>query len=239
MNPVDVDMAKSIGNTVKRNTRNVKKTEIVLCPPFVYLSSLGNVPTNNISLGAQDAFYEPMGHYTGEVSSSQLYQFKVRYVIVGHSERRAEGETDEIINKKTRAVVGDGMTVILCVGEKTRDPHGDYLTTVRQQIVEGLKDISKKSVDSLVIAYEPIWAVGAKSAMNPIEIHEMSIFIKKVLRDIYGILGDGIRILYGGDVTSANADHIVRDGNVSGVLIGRESLNARDFVDIIKLIDSI
>ena len=239
MNPLTFDEAKNLVGSSKKFAKHLKRTQVVLCPPFVYIPLLSKSVGNNIFIGAQDSFYEPMGSFTGEVSFAHLPQFKVSYVIIGHSERRERGETDIIINKKVRSVVTEGMTTILCVGEKVHDTHGEYLNIVRSQIASALQDISKKSLDNLVIAYEPVWAVGAKQAMRPVEIQEMSIFIKKILRDLYGVSADGVRILYGGDVTVSNVEEIVRDGYVSGVLVGRESLKAKNFVEIIRIVDSI
>ena len=240
MNPPSLEEAKGIANKVKRGTLSVKKVQVAICPPFVYLGTLSSFSNNKqFFLGAQNAFYEPIGPFTGEVSFSQLPDFKTSFVILGHSERRAMGESDIVINKKVRATVGEGMTAVICIGEKTRDHSGEYLDFVRKQIIEGLRDISKKALDRVIVVYEPIWAVGAKEATHPREIHEMSIFIRKVLREIYGISADSVRILYGGDVTPDNVLEIVRDGNVSGVLVGRESLKPKDFVEIIKIVDSI
>ncbi len=239
MNPERVENAKKIAGTIKRAITSAKKTDTVLCPPYIYLSSLSSLSGKNIFLGSQDAFYETHGSFTGEVSFNQLYQFGVRFVIIGHSERRARGESDGLVNKKVRAVVGGGMTAIVCVGEKERDTHGDYLHTVKQQVAEGLLDVSKKSLDNIVIAYEPVWAIGAQNAMRTQEIAEMAIYIRKVLRDIYGVLSDGIRILYGGSVNALNAGEIVRDGFIQGLLVGRESLKPKEFVEIIKIVDSI
>lgn len=237
MNPQSLEEAKKIVTSVKRIMRGVKKTNVVLCPPFVYLPILTSSVGNSLFLGAQDANHEVLGAFTGEVSFSELPQFKVDYVIVGHSERRKMGESDELINKKVRAVVGDDMTAILCVGESFRDHNGDFYNFIKQQIISALKDVPRKSLDQVVIAYEPIWAVGAKISVNPQDLHEMSIFIRKVLKDLCGISGDNIKILYGGDVDRVNADVLVRDGNVSGLLVGRESLRVKDFIEIIKLID--
>ncbi len=239
MNPLTLDEAKDIAVSVKKVSGKLKRTQVVLCPPFVYLSLLSKTPSGNLFLGAQDAFYESAGHYTGEVSFAQLPQFKVKYVIVGHSERRKAGETDAVVNKKVRSVVTEGMTAVLCVGETVRDTHGEYLNTVRTQLVSALRDVSKKSLANLVIAYEPVWAVGAKQALRPREIHEMSIFIKKVLRDLYGISADDVRVLYGGDVTVGDITEIMQEGFVSGVLVGRESLKPKHFTEIIKVVDSI
>lgn len=237
MNPESLAEAKKIATDIKRGTRAVRKTQIVLCPPYIYLSSLAHFPTTALFLGAQNAFHEPLGSFTGEVSFSQLNQFKVSHVILGHSERRARGETNEMVNKKLRAVVGDGMTAVLCVGESVRDTHGEYLSFIRSQVIECLRDVSKKSLDHIVIAYEPIWAIGGRDALNPQDVQEMSIFIKKTLREVFGPLGDVIRILYGGAVNEDNALEIVRDGFVHGLLIGRESLKPKSFLEIIKAVD--
>ena len=239
MNPQDLDEAKEIASSVKRAMKGVKKTDVVLCPPFVYISALSSVSTGSLYLGAQNANSETVGSFTGEVSYSELYQFGVRFVIVGHSERRKMGESDELVNKKVKAVVGGGMKAIVCVGESERDQNGDFYSLVKHQIVSALKDISKKSADRIVIAYEPIWAVGAKEAMTPAGLHEMSIFIRKVLSDLYGPFSDDIKVLYGGDADVFNSEKLVRDGNVSGLLIGRESLRSKDFIEIIKSVDNI
>jgi triosephosphate isomerase len=243
MNPVSTAEAKSIAVGVKRGMKNIKKTQVVLCPPFVYLPVLSGVPTNSLFLGAQNAHHEIFGSFTGEVSHNSLSQFKVGFVILGHSERRkpkeGAGETDDLINKKVKSVVGDGMTAIICVGESVRDHNGDYLSVIKNQILQAIKDVPKKLLPHIVVAYEPIWAIGAKEAMTPRDLHEMSIFIKKVLKDYAGILADDIRILYGGSVDTVNAESLVRDGNVAGLLIGRQSLKPKDFIEIIKLVDGL
>lgn len=237
MNPQTTEEAKKIARDVKRGVKNMKKTQTVMCPPFVYLPSLSGTVSNTLMLGTQDAFYEEFGAFTGEVSFSQIHQFKTSFVIVGHSERRFRGESNEEINKKVRVVVGAGMTAILCLGESVRDQHGDYLSFIREQIISGLKDISKKSVDHIVVAYEPVWAIGAKSAMTPREIHEMYIFIKKVLKEIFGPISEGIRILYGGSVNTENAGNIMKEGFVNGLLVGRDSINPKNFVEIVKQVE--
>jgi triosephosphate isomerase (TIM) len=239
MNPVTLEEAKAIVRKVKTVGSKVKKTSIVLCPPHIYLPLVSSGKAANIFFGAQNAFHEGHGHFTGEVSFAQISEFNVDYVIVGHSERREMGETNEIINKKLLSVVGAKMTAILCVGEKIHDTHGDYLRFIKDQLLECLKNIQKNLVENVVIAYEPIWAVGADEAMKPQDIHEISIFIKKILRDTFGSFADHVQVLYGGDVTVSNATEIVRDGFVQGVLIGRESLKPADFIEIIKEIDSI
>ena len=239
MNPQRAEDAKSIAQKVKRNSRNIRKTQIVLCPPFVYIPAIASSAGGNIFLGAQDVFYEQSGNFTGEISAEQLARLKTNFVIVGHSERRQMGESDEVVGKKIREVLEFGMSPILCVGEKERDPNGDYYNFIKHQIQTGLKEASKKFIVNLVVAYEPVWAIGAKEAMKASELHEMSIFIRKVLKDLFGDLSLGIRILYGGSVDRVNAENLVKEGNVSGLLIGRVSLNATDFIEITRLIDQI
>ncbi len=239
MNPETVAEAKKIAGDVKRAMKNVKKTHVVICPPFVHLASLSTIADKTLFLGAQNTHHEEKGSFTGEISFTQLKQLGVSHVIVGHSERRKMGETDETINRKARSVVGENMIAIICVGESLRDTHGEYFSFVKEQILSALKDIPRKLLSNVIVAYEPLWAIGAKEAMSPNDLHEMSIFIKKVLKDAFAIAGESVQVIYGGSVDRANADRLIRDGNVNGLLVGRESLKPKDFVEIIKLVDSI
>ena len=125
------------------------------------------------------------------------------------------------------------------MGESTRDHNGDYLELIKKQIHTALTDVPKKILNQVVIAYEPIWAIGSTQAMGPRDLHEMSIYIKKVLNDMFGIASDDIRIIYGGAVDSVNAENLIQEGNVSGFLVGRQSLVPKDFVEIMKAVDSI
>jgi len=232
MNPENLDDAKRIASAISRSVKNLK-TKVVLCPPFVFLGSLSGIR------GAQDVFYESSGAFTGEVSPAQLASVGVEYVIVGHSERRALGETNEIVNKKVRAVLENGMTAIVCAGEKVRDHGGEYLHEIKAQITHALKDVNKRYVSNIVIAYEPVWKIGQREAMSPVEIHEMSIYIRKILHDLYASMAEDVKIIYGGSVMADDADRIVGEGNVSGLLVGRESLKPKEFVEIVRLVDSV
>ena len=239
MNPVEVEDAKDIVKAVKRASGKLKRSQVVVCPPFVYTSLFSKTKGGNFFLGAQNANHEMSGSFTGEVSYSMLYQLGVRFVIVGHSERRKMGETDELVNRKVKSVVNSGMSAIICVGESTRDHNGDYLELIKKQIHTALTDVPKKILNQAVIAYEPIWAIGSTQAMGPRDLHEKSIYIKKVLNDMFGIASDDIRIIYGGAVDSVNAENLIQEGNVSGFLVGRQSLVPKDFVEIMKAVDSI
>ena len=239
MNPVTLDEAKRIYRSVKNISSKLSNTEVVVCPPFVYLGNFANSKFSNpVSLGSQDAFFEEQGAFTGEVSPFMLKNLGISYVIVGHSERRAMGETDEIIAKKIQLLLETGIHPVLCVGEKERDSHGAYLDVLKNQIKDSLNKVPKKHIGKLIVAYEPIWAIGAKEAMSPEDIHETALFIKKVLSDIYGH-DEALRtpVLYGGSVNFRNAGDIIFKGQVDGLLVGRESINPPGFAELLKTVD--
>lgn len=238
MNPVSADEAKRIFSKIRKTSFKLKNTDVVICPPFSYISLFSKANKSNFFLGSQNAHHEVSGALTGEVSYSMLYQLGVRYVIVGHSERRKLGENDELINKKVKAIINGGMQAILCIGESTRDINGDYLDFIKNQIYSGLKDVSKKQLSQIIVAYEPIWAIGALQAMNERDIVETSIYIRKVLKDCFGSYFNDVRIIYGGSVDKLNASTILKEGGVSGLLIGRQSLSALDFSEILKSVDT-
>jgi triosephosphate isomerase (TIM) len=238
MNPQTVEEAKRIATQVKKVALKTKKIETVACPPFVY-SNLIKID-DGFSLGAQDVYFEQAGSFTGEVSAEMLKSIGAKYVIVGHAERRKMGDTDEIVAQKLNAAVGAGVQPILCVGEKERDQNGDYLGVLKNQIITSLGKLARKDVKQLVVAYEPLWAIGATSAMTPADVRETALFIKKVLSDTYGQeYALQVKILYGGSVTFKNAKDIVALGQVDGLLVGRESVNPEGFNLILKEIDAI
>ncbi len=238
MNPQTVEEAKRIATSVKKVAIKTKKIETVACPPFVYTSLIKIA--DNFSLGTQDVYFEQAGSFTGEVSAEMLKSIGAKYVILGHAERRKMGDTDEVVAQKLSAVVGAGLLPILCVGEKERDVNGDYLAVLKAQILVSLGKIARKDVKNLVIAYEPLWAIGGASAMTPGDVHETALFIKKVLSDTYGQeYALAVKILYGGSVTFKNAKDIVALGQVDGLLVGRESVNPEGFNLILKEIDGI
>jgi triosephosphate isomerase len=239
MNPVTLAEAKSIVRSIKAQAKTYQ-SQVVICPPSIYLNDLkGTIVKEKVFLGAQDVYSEAKGAFTGEVSPEMLVAIGVSHVILGHSERRAMGETDEVISKKVSAALKAGLSVILCIGEKERDDHGQYLAFLKGQLSASLKGASKKHSAKISIAYEPIWAIGkGHEAMTPHDVHQMSIFIRKHLIHIYNsVAASDIRIVYGGSVDPSNAAAIVHEGGVDGLLIGRDSLNAKDFTSIVQMID--
>ena len=241
MNPETILEAKRIIKEIRKTSALLTRTDVAICPSLVHanlvLSAKSKAP---LELGIQNVYHEESGAFTGEISAPMVRDLGASYVIVGHSERRAMGETDEIVSKKARSVIDAGMTAVVCVGEKVRDAQGAHLDPLRDQIKNSLAGITKKSSKYIVLAYEPIWAIGAKEAMDPAVVQEMAIFIRKILSDMYGQdEASSIKILYGGSVNFRNASDIVSRGGVDGLLVGRESVNPPGFVELLRVIDQL
>lgn len=238
MNPSTVSSAKELFLGIRKGLgRNRHKVETIIAPPFPFISEMERLsPSKRIGLAAQDVFFEPSGAFTGEVSISMLKSVGVSHIIIGHSERRKLGETDKEIYADTLATIKSGMTAIVCVGEKKRDSNGDYFNVVEKQIHSAIKDVPKSKIKHLIVAYEPIWAIGTGKTATPDDILEMKLFIQKVLADNLGRKAIGsIDILYGGSVNKKNAEEILKISDVSGFLVGGASLRAAEFVEIIKI----
>ena len=247
MNPLSLKEAEKLFTNIAKSISGVRKTEVVICPPFLYLEKLKSIGwrTKKISLGAQDVFWgnPPAGGgaYTGEVSADMLYNIGVKYIIVGHSERRAMNESNSDINKKIKASLSAGLRPILCVGENVRDENHEYFNVVKTQLTKCLDGISKNSISKVIIAYEPIWAISStqnrKNAM-PEDSKEMTIFIRKILSDKFGSEASKIRIIYGGSANEKDAEDFLKNGGVDGLLPGRASLDPKKFSQIIKICEA-
>lgn len=239
MNPTSVAEAQNIFKKIKGAAAKLKSTQVVMCPPFVYISKfLPQKGKKVVGVGAQNVFSEPQGSFTGEVSALMIKELGASHVIVGHSERRAGGETDEMVSKKSLAALNAGMKPIICVGESEHDAQALYLDILKNQIKNSLALIPKKLLGQVIVAYEPVWSIGAKEAMDPATIEEMTIFIKKVLSDMSDqSTALSIPILYGGSVNFRNAAEIITRGKVDGLLVGRESVNPPGFIELLKAVD--
>lgn len=232
--------AKFVG--IKKVASGLRNVQTVVCPPFVYAGDLKKLVTGHrCVLGAQNTWIENDGAYTGEVSPAMLASIGLPYVIVGHSERRAMGETDELVGKKVISALRAGLTVVLCVGERERDLDGEYLKFISAQLKSALKNVQRKDLENVVIAYEPIWAIGknALRAATPEDAHEVSISIKKTLSDLYSTTANDVAILYGGSVDAKNAGEFLQKSGVVGLLVGRASLDVDVFSTILKTADTI
>jgi triosephosphate isomerase len=232
--------AKKLSRKLKLKSALLKKTSAVICPPFPFIGMCAPKRTvKNFTLGAQNSSSFKEGSHTGEVGAEMLKTLGAEFVIVGHSERR-ELDTDEDISKKVNAVLEAGLKPILCVGEKTRDENATHYDFIEKQIKAGLAAVPKNRNHDIVVAYEPVWAIGGKEAMHPEQIQEMNLFVKKVFADIFGSSsGLKLRVLYGGSVNCNNAAQIIEIGQVDGLLVGRESANATGFIELLKAVDNI
>ncbi|MBY0376510.1 triose-phosphate isomerase [Patescibacteria group bacterium] len=245
MNPRTAKDAEKLWSEVQKGLSPLKKTEIVICAPFIYLEKLKKTQgkSTKIYLGAQDAYAGDVGAFTGEISSEMLSNIGAKYVILGHSERRTLGETNIDINKKLKGVISSGLIPILCVGETEREDTHEYFNLVKNQLKECLVGISKNLITKIIIAYEPVWAlsstVGRRDA-TPHDANEMSIFIRKVLSDISTpAVASDVRIIYGGSVSEKDATDFLTHGGVTGLLAGKASLDAKKFLAIINIAESL
>lgn len=242
MNPATLKEARIIFSKIKKIASLCKKVDTVICPPTLYLSPLFSKSSGGaVALGAQNtSSFEGNGAYTGFVSPSMLKNAGAEFVIIGHSERRREGETDAVINKKILASLSVGLKVIFCVGEKERNHDGHFLEFVKRQIHSGLQGVSKKALPDVLIAYEPVWAIGAENAILPRDLHQMKIFIRKVLSEFFGPNAvEKVPVIYGGTVNPENVETLLLAGEVDGFLVGRESLNSKNFGIILQVAHSL
>ena len=242
MNPQTLVEAKRIVTKTKAVARTLEHTLVVACPPFPFVSLVASkrnsgASGNRVHAGVQNAFFEEQGAYTGEVSTHMLADIGVEYVIVGHSERRARGETDVDVSKKVVAVTQSGMTAVLCVGETVRDAQGAYLNTLREQIKASLQAFPKRQLSQLIIAYEPVWAIGTGKTATPVEVQEVHLFIREQIRANSPEDAGRVTVLYGGSVNEKNAQALFAMPDVDGGLVGGASLNAKQFVEIVKCIN--
>ncbi|QCX34658.1 triose-phosphate isomerase [Caloramator sp. E03] len=214
------------------------KCEVVLCPPFTSLSQVVTLVENtNIKVGAQNMYYEESGAFTGEVSPLMLKELGVKYVILGHSERRQYfKEDDELINKKVKACFLYGLTPILCVGETLEQREkGETFELIKTQLQKDLKDVSAEDVASMVIAYEPIWAIGTGKTATAQDANDVIKFIRQNIKEMYDEnTAQSIRIQYGGSVKASTIKEQMAQSDIDGALVGGASLKADEFAAIVN-----
>jgi len=243
MNPKTQKEARKLFDLIKKGTKNIKNADIVICPPFVYLSSLVASAfardSGGLAFGSQNCFWQDSGPFTGEISPKMLKDLGCKYVIIGHSERRINlGETDEMINKKLKAVLKAGIFPILCIGETGKQRKlGQTKQVLSSQLKNAFKG-NKGSNFKLSIAYEPVWSISTMSkgdVCRPEDARKELIFIKGLLNKILGQkVSQSIRILYGGSVDSKNAKSYLEKTGFQGLLIGGVSLKPKEFVKTVK-----
>src|SRR5829696_7493738 len=213
------------------------EVDVVVCPPFTAIESVGKaLEGSNVKLGAQNMHFEASGAFTGEISAPMLRAIFAKHVILGHSERRTLfGDTDELVNKKVLAALKNQLRPIFCVGETLAEREaGATLKVVQTQVERGLEGVSKDLAPSVVIAYEPVWAIGTGKVATTEQAQEVHAFIRGLLAKLFtdGV-GQKVRILYGGSMKPANAPELLAQKDIDGGLIGGASLEARSFVELV------
>lgn len=213
------------------------KVDVVLCPPAVALEAVAKkAPAAKFKVGTQNIFYQDHGPFTGEISAAQVKGLAT-YVIVGHSERRLHfGESNDIVARKVSAVVRNGMTPILCVGESLIErQENETARVIHDQLAAGVVMLTSREVAELVVAYEPIWAIGTGEIAKPEQIKKAVANIRKTIADLYGsVVADKVRVLYGGSVSPDFVDDYLKINGLDGFLVGGASLNPADFSTIVK-----
>lgn len=226
-----------------RNTKNLRKTKLIIFPSFVYLS-LFKERRGNFSFGAQNMFFETQGPFTGEISPLMIKDMKAEFVILGHSERRRLfHESDEMINKKVISAFKENLIPLICIGENLRErKERKTFQVIEKQLKKSLRRVSKGTLlkKEFILAYEPVWAIGKGKFCSPKEIETVSLFIRKILFKIYGKkVSEKAKILYGGSVNSSNIRDILTKGRVEGVLVGSASWDKRELLKMLKIIEKI
>lgn len=240
MNPNTLSKAEMLAKDIKKALGNKDSVaHVAVAAPFVYSSTVGKIlAKSRITLAAQDVSHEIEGARTGEISIEMLKDLRMTHVIAGHSERRAQGESNEEVSKNTFRILKSGLTAVVCVGEKTRDSQGDYFGVIEAQLRVVLKEVPASAVARLVIAYEPVWAIGTGKHASAEDVQEMKLFIQKIIADTHGRKAVAkVRVLYGGSVTKDNAQELLETGRADGFLVGGSSLKALEFASIIKIAD--
>ncbi len=233
----DLNESQSLVSGIIGGLGNDDKCEVIVCPPFTSLSEVHSlVKDSPVKLGAQNMFFEGSGAYTGEISASMLKSVGCEYVILGHSERRTIfGESDEWINNKIKKAIESGLKVIFCIGETlSQREEGETDAVVKNQIINGLQNITSENLKTITIAYEPIWAIGTGKTASPGQAQEVHEFIRNLIEEIYSKeSAENLIIQYGGSVKPDNAASLLSQPDIDGALVGGACLKTASFLSII------
>ena len=245
LNPTTFKEAKSLSQKVIKGAATLRNVEVVICPPTLYLQSLrSSYRGRKVSFGAQSFYPQSVGAHTGELSPTQLVDSKVSHVIIGHSERRqptnagGAGIDDAQVSLRVLSALRYELVPVVCIGEKVRDNSGSHLNFIESQLVGSLAGVSARNLEKVVIAYEPVWAIGgqSKNAITAHDLYEMKLYIQKIIAKHWNRpVSQKVTILYGGSVKPENAANLSAEGNMDGFLVGGASLKAESFLAIGKV----
>lgn len=247
MNPPTVREAKRLFDATRKAAESAKNATLIVAPPAIFLRELrARYKGKRLSFAVQQASAEGGGAYTGDISLLQAKDAGAQYAIAGHSEQRAKGESNEAVGKVVVAALASGLTPILCVGERERSQNGEHFTVVKEQLRAAFADVEPGKVTKVLVAYEPVWAIGGEKTMNPRDMHEMAIFIRKTIVGLKGeagmserggsAFGGNIKILYGGATTESNALSMLQESGVQGFIVGHVSIDAYRFTALMSSI---
>ncbi len=235
MNPNSWREAKKLFEMTRTAAESARGVSLVIAPPSIYLREVIKLyKGRRISFAAQNAHFQTSGPYTGEMSMTQIKDARASYVILGHSERRAAGETNEDMRKKVPAALQASLIPIFCVGEQKRSVSGEHFLFVREQLRVGLADVLPGKISQVIIGYEPVWAIGGEKSMSPHDMHEMTIFIRKTIVEMHGEKAMHVKILYGGSVNETNAATMQNEGTVAGFIVGHVSVEPYRFKALLE-----
>lgn len=238
MNPSSFREAKVLFDATRKTAENVRRSSVIVAPPAIFVRELrARYRGSRVAFAVQHAHFESAEAHTGEISIAQVKDARAKYLLVGHAERRAAGETDDDARKKVAAALSLKLFPILCVGERTRGDDGEHFELVREQLRRALQDVPAAKLANVIITYEPLWTVGKDTTMEPRAMHEMSIFIRKCVVETHGEAAHRLTTLYGGSVDEKNVVAMLEGGDVRGFLVGRASVNAQEFAKLLEAIE--
>lgn len=232
-----IAQAKEYVQTINNESDCLKNCQVIIFPPFVSLETVANGSLGNFSVGAQNVHHENAGAFTGEISADMVVSAGAKYVLVGHSERRKYfGETDEIISEKIVSALNAGLKVVLCVGETLDEREsGNAERVVLGQVQGALENVDAQFLQNIIVAYEPVWAIGTGRVISPHEADIMALTIKNAIKRIFSLPDIDVPVLYGGSLNLSNVTEFLSMPNINGGLVGGASLEAENFLKMIKL----
>lgn len=232
MNPATKQEARELMRAVEEGITPTQPLTVVVCPPAVYVDVVAQ-QARNIAVGGQNCFYEQKGAFTGETSPAMLEDIGCKYVILGHAERRALGETNELINKKLKFVLEKtNLRPIVAVGSKSKDEVDELL---RQQVEKAFEGVNSAKAKNVILAYEPVWAIGTGDVPSTNQVMSVRIFIQKILQEMYNApVANSVPLLYGGSTNAQNCAEFVQDAGTDGLLVGGASLKPKEFVGMFE-----